>query len=424
MKMLFYEMKKTILRKYMLVLVLAAVALNTLLIYIQYCQAGIGFSEEITEKSATEGEWKYYEKLHEQLDGTVTAEKVEYVTGALAKYKPLISSRMYSMEYDPENTETGYFWGDYSVLQSYFYDKLEYLVKYRSLNDELVEQAQENIAFYEEKGNRYEVGKNQYIVSHYQNRQLNAFYDFQGWEKLFAYDISDLFVFALFLIAIVPCYYQERKDKMTDILLVSRKWRWGYVGNKRLSLCLWAVFLTVLFAAVDSLAVHVLYGLPGAGVKLYTLSDYQYTPFNGSLIGFFLYIQVMKCLCLIFFTEIGILVSRRIGSVYLIYLFLILALAVGVYCSGFVGSNSPLKQYLTLLNPLSAVNLTELYKNCYGISVFGSYVPWVLAFLFVQVCIGFLLRMIFRPSAVCGKDRFRRMKTDGRRCTHDSDGME
>ena len=63
-------------------------------------------------------------------------------------YEPYISSGDFSTDYDPENTETGYFYGDYSILETYFYNPIEYLVNYSRDNEQLTEKATENIKFY------------------------------------------------------------------------------------------------------------------------------------------------------------------------------------------------------------------------------------------------------------------------------------
>lgn len=227
MKALMYEMKKNIFRKYMVFLILAALGANILLIYTQYCQAGKGFSDVITRKVSTEKEWSYYKELHAQFDGTITKEKVRNLTEKMADYEPHISNGDFSTEYDPDHTETGYYYGDYSILETYFYNPIEYLVNYSISNGQLTEKASENIEFYNKMGNSCEEEKNQYILSRYQNRRLTEFYDFQGWKQLIGYDYSDLFLFVLLILAIVPCYYNEQKYKMSEIILASETFQFS-----------------------------------------------------------------------------------------------------------------------------------------------------------------------------------------------------
>ncbi len=424
MKALIYEMKKNIFRKYMLFIILAALGANILLIYTQYCQAGKGFSDVITRNVSTEKEWSYYKELHAEFDGTITKEKVSNLTGKMDAYEPYISSGDFSTDYDPENTETGYFYGDYSILETYFYNPIEYLVNYSLDNDQLTEKASENIKFYNNTGNSCEAEKNQYILSRYRDRRLTEFYDFQGWKQLIGYDYSDLFLFFLLLLGIVPSYYNEQKYKMTEILLASKGRNKAYTYLKHTSIYLWIICIVFAAAFVNCLVFKILYGLEGGGTYLYALSDYQYTPLNLSLFGFFLFINIMKCLSLIVFARIGIWISGKMKNIYMIYLILLAGAAAGLYCSGFICSSSPLKQYLTLLNPLSGFNICELEKGCYGIHVFGHYIPWLAAFVCVQLglillsyavpCFCAALR---KPGKRYRQGGYKRRQTDG------SDGM-
>ncbi len=405
MKLLFYEMRKNIFRKYMFVLLAIAVSLNILFICQQYCRVGIGLSEGITRTSATEGQWDYYSRLHEMLDGKITLEKVKYVTGKYQEYMPAISNGTYSTEYDPENTETGYFFGDYALLQEHFYSKLEYLVNYRSNNDKIVEQAYQNIDIFKEKENRYEKEKNQYIVRHYENRSLNEFYDFQGWSRLINYDYSDLFVLVLILLAVIPCYYNENKYKMKEIILISKNRKKSYVGYKRYALYLWACFLTAVFAASDCIAIHLLYGLSGGNVKLYALADYQYTAFNGSFLCFYFLQKALKLLGILLFIEIGFFLGRILHNIYWIYIVLLCLLAAGLYCGGYAYSMNPVRQYLAMLNPFSAFHLTDISKGCYGVCFFDHFVPWVFMFLAVQSGIWLLFRCCLNQRCMSRRKR-------------------
>ena len=187
---------------------------------------------------------------------------------------------------------------------------------------------------------------------------------------------------------------------------------------------MWIICIVFAAASVNFLIFKVLYGLDGGWTCLYALSDYQYTPLNLSLFCIFLFINIMKCLSLIVFARIGIWISGKVKNIYMIYLILLAGTAVCLYCSGFVCSSSPVKQYLTLLNPLSGFQICELEKGCYGMNVFGHYVPWLAAYLCVQT--GILLLSYIIPLFCSGlrkpgyrklKGWFKRRRTDG------SDGM-
>lgn len=413
MRFLLYEMRKSIIRKYMFFLLFASIILNMFIIYIQYRQAGIGLSEEITEASSSEKQWKYYVGLHSLLDGKITLEKVSYVRNELENYIPFISSGEYGTEYDPENTKTGYFYGDYSILETYFYSPLEYLVNYQASNDKIVEQAIENIDLFTEKGNQYETEKNQYIVKHYKGRFCSRFYDFQGWNNLIKYDNSDIFVFIFLLLAVVPCYHNENKYKMNEIILVSKNWIKGYLEYKRYALYFWSVFIIIIFSLSDCIMFYLLYGLQGGTVKLYALKEYQYTGFTGSILEFYVFMKILKCMGTLILTEISIFFCRVIKNVYITYIVLVSALAAGIYYSGFTCSTNPLIQYTTLLDPLSVLQFAEMSKKVYGLNFFGHYIPWLFGFVCIQLVVWLIFKFIFNSRLMIMKRRNKSYDSNG-----------
>lgn len=64
----------------------------------------------------------------------------------------------YSTEYD-DTMHTGYVFGDYSLLTVQFYNPIKYLVTYEEQNDSLVNKTKQNISFYKEQNNIFEVEK-------------------------------------------------------------------------------------------------------------------------------------------------------------------------------------------------------------------------------------------------------------------------
>lgn len=108
-----------------------------------------GFTEDYVKVNASEKENKYYEELHQYLDGKLNAEKVSYVSEEYQRYHNLVSGD-YSTEYD-SSMHTGYAFGDYSLLTVHFYNPIKYLITYKELNDGLLEKAEENIRFFQIK---------------------------------------------------------------------------------------------------------------------------------------------------------------------------------------------------------------------------------------------------------------------------------
>jgi hypothetical protein len=254
-------------------------------------------------------------------------------------------------------------------------------------NDEIVDRAKENIDLFTEKGNQYEVEKNQYIVKHYTGRTCSYFYDFQGWNNLIKYDSSDLFIFIFLLLAVVPCYHNENKYKMNEIILLSKNRDKAYLKYKRYALYVWGVLLVIIFSLSDCMMFHLLYGLCDGSVNLYALTEYQYTGFTGSILQFYVLMKVLKCMGILVLTEINIFLCRVIKNVYLTYIVLLSVLVAGLYCSGFAGSTNPVIQYALLWNPLSVFQFVEISKKYYGLNFFDHYIPWLSGIIMVQLVV-------------------------------------
>lgn len=109
------------------------------------------------------------------------------------------------------------FFGDYSLLTVQFYNPIKYLVTYEEQNDSLVNKTKQNISFYKEQNNIFEVEKNSFILKHYKGRAPLIFYETGGWKTLFVYDKSDFFILVLLIIGIMPSFFQERRNGMETI---------------------------------------------------------------------------------------------------------------------------------------------------------------------------------------------------------------
>ncbi len=386
MKILYYEIRKNFLRKSIFAALAALMFLNGLFAYFQYRQTGSGFSDEMTRHIASEGEWDYRQKLHKEFDGAVTEEKVRRLTEDYKKYYALIKQGDYSTEYDPD-TNTGYIYGDFSLLRSQFYEPVKYLVYYQGENDLLVHRAKENISFFKELGNDFEASKNAYIVKKYSGRNPLLFYDTLGWRKLFEYDYSDVMVFIIMFLCITPCFYAERKSGMEHIILTAKRGKRGYTYMKYLSFYCSAVFLVVLFALYNYAVMDYLYGLSGADMKLFSLEEFRYTPLDLSVSEFYILLTALKCIALCGIVTLFGVIAKVFSNVITIFLVMFAFVTAGLYGAGFICAINPASRFMALVSPFSLLNGAQLYKGLSGADIAGHFVPWLYWYLFAQVLI-------------------------------------
>ena len=204
--------RKGILRRYTLIALALFLCLNTVKIIADY-HAG-----EIRPVAAnTSGMQAGYDTIYERIKGPITEETVSFITSEYQRLDGLTADGTYSRE-PQEGTYSGYIFGDYYLLHSYFYPHMEYSVKYSSDMEEILAQAKENMTFYRESGNTAGAAENAYILHHYAGRTIPAFYLYDGWEALLSYDFSDLLILLLLILAVAPAFTREKENGMTLIL--------------------------------------------------------------------------------------------------------------------------------------------------------------------------------------------------------------
>ena len=257
MSFLYLEARKGILRRYTLIALALFLCLNTVKIIADY-HAG-----EIRPVAAnTSGMQAGYDTIYERIKGPITEETVRFLTSEYQRLDALTADGTYSRE-PQEGTYSGYIFGDYYLLHSYFYPHMEYSVKYSSDMEEILAQAKENMTFYRESGNTAGAAENAYILHHYAGRTIPAFYLYDGWEALLSYDFSDLLILLLLILAVAPAFTREKENGMTLILSSCKRGRWPLLISKCGAGVIFAWILTILFALLNFLVFGLLCGFDG-----------------------------------------------------------------------------------------------------------------------------------------------------------------
>ena len=163
MKIVLFEFRKNILRKTIIIPMVILLIVNVMVIYAQYRFQNNPFSSEVNRYQSSAREWEYYKELHAQFDGEITEEKQDKIIKLYDNLKEKIDNADYQKGYT-KSAGTGYIFGDYSLIETNFYQPIKNLVSYAEKNKKLVDQAKENIKFYKKADNRYELKKNQHIV--------------------------------------------------------------------------------------------------------------------------------------------------------------------------------------------------------------------------------------------------------------------
>lgn len=390
MKILYYELRKEFIRKSFFMLFVTLVVMNIFWMEWDY-RTNAGFTDDFVKVNASDKEESYYKELHNKLDGKLNSEKVSYVSDEYQKYHSLVSDD-YSKEYD-EKMHTGYVFGDYSLLTVHFYNPIKYLVTYKEQNEKFVSIAEDNLDFFTEKNNKYEIEKNTYILEHYKNRNPVCFYETSGWEHLFSYDKSDLFILVLLMIGIIPVFSREEKNGMETIQITSVCGRKMFIPAKLMAHIVVAIVLEFCFCVLNFLIIHMQYGLSGSEMMLYSISDYQYTPFNVSVMEFYLILVLSKCIGFSFITIIMTLIARFVKNTYSVFLLMIGFVCCFLYFSGFNNGITMFEKVLTLLSPFSLLKIGEIAMYIREVRICGHFVTLHSGLFGIQ-CIMIILLLI------------------------------
>ena len=395
MSFLYLEARKGILRRYTLIALALFLCLNTVKIIADY-RAG-----EIRPVAAnTSGMQTGYNTIYERIKGPITEETVRFLTSEYQRLDDLTADGTYSRE-PQEGTYSGYIFGDYYLLHSYFYPHMEYSVKYSSDMEEILAQAKENVTFYQESGNVAGAAENAYILNHYSGRTIPAFYLYDGWEALLSYDFSDLLILLLLILAVAPTFTRERENGMTLILSSCKRGRWPLLFSKCGAGVMFAWILTILFALSNLLVFGLLCGFEGWSSPLYAIESYQYTPFSGSILLFYGLMSGMKAIGFSVTALLLIFLSACFQkSLYPCLMGLGLGVALN-YCAGWALSPVWWKQVLACISPFTLTSGSKLLESLSGVSIGGIYLLRLFVVLIVQAVIACLLVIAIRRKSCC-----------------------
>lgn len=402
LRLIFYEIRKNYLRRYILVSIVLFVILNTCMIYRGYLIGDGIMGYFMPHSNETKKDWEFYHRMHKQLDGPLTTEKAKFVNEEYNRLSSLTADGTYkNKQFD--NTYTGGIFNDYVMISKYFYDPMKYAANYENHIGEVVERAKENVDFYSKYKNKLELAKSKYIVNHYSGRKITVFYDGKPWELLFNYRFSDLLILFLLLLGLVPIYVNEKETQMEDLILSSRKGKRNMGMAKMLSIVVYITFLLLIFSTLNLVTFSVLYRLSGFEMPVYAIEAYQYTPISLSVGSFYILLQVIK---LVGFVAIGIwlcFLSTLFQRTLFPYMLSFLLIIGGIFTSGYFASIETGKTILSLLSPFTLLKGNELLMKLLGMNIGNTFVLRLTICLSIQLILLVLLYFMIRLISTRGK---------------------
>lgn len=378
MKLFYLEARKGILRRSVLIALILFMCLDILKIGLDYRSGAI---REVIGN--TEGMQAGFAEIYNKAKGPITSETAEFLVNEYQRLSQAVADGTYSRKRQ-EGTYSGYVYGDYYLLGSYFYPQMSYCVQYTTRMTERLEQESKNLKFYQSVGNKFMTAKSAYILQHYADRSISSFYLMDSWESLLKYDFSDLLILLLLILGVAANFTRERETGMTMLLSSSKHGGWPMLASKCGTAVFYAIGLTLVFSLLNLMTYGVLFGFQGLDCPLYAIEAYQDSPFGGTVGQFYLLSCEMKALGFSVFSLLLLLLSACFQRTLYPCNF---GVGVGVtasYLSGWVASPMWWKGILSAASPLTLTRAWDLWGCLCGDQIGSIYLPRLYIVLLIQ----------------------------------------
>ena len=400
LQLIYFEIRKNYLRRFVIAAFLTFLLINVLYIYYNYINGDYGASAHFLARNGdNRSNLDFYAQMHNKLDGALTKEKANFVVDENNRLESKIKNGAFSRDYQPDSY-TGYLWGDYVYFQTYFFRPVKYMALYATNSRILVEKAINNIAFYEKYNNSFEVSKNEFIVKHYSNRNITSFYETRQWGKLFDYDLSDFQIFLLMILGLAPLFVNEKETNMHALITSNTYGRISLSYIKAVSSLIYISFLVLVFSCINLFAFGLLYGFNGLDLPVYAIEQYQYTPFNGSVLSFYMMLVLFKLLGAASFGLMILFASSLSKRVIFPFIMSMLMFFGGMFLSGYMQSAVFSQVLWAIISPFTLLRGNRLFIQLYGMDTGGRFSTIATLCVFVQGLLSVILFMLIRKRFV------------------------
>lgn len=273
MKIVYFEMRKSWLKKTTLFVLIVLTVLNIIRIY----------DLSRTRYTLTSGDFhEPYFRLYKTVCGELTDEKLSPFRERADELRDIVRGQSYSTEYEPEKYEyTGYCFGDFNLYNTFIGREITYCGTYPNTSNQIVAKAYDNYQTYTSVGNSYEAEKSAMIYKAFQNRNIPE-YRATYWTNLFFdYDFSSLLCVIMLIFCLSSTFTTEKTSGMRNLISAYGK-NGGTNRAKIISAAVYCILLTVYFTVCDLLTTHILLGIDGLDMPLYSAEIFKFSPYNFS----------------------------------------------------------------------------------------------------------------------------------------------
>ncbi len=361
MKIVYYEMRKSFLKKSTLFVLIILTLLNIIRIY----------DLSRTRYTLTSGDFhEPYFRLYNTVCGELSDDKLAPFRERANELRDIVRGHSYSTEYDPDEYEyTGYCFGDFNLYNTFIGREITYCGTYPNISNQIVENAYNNYQIYKNIGNSYEAEKSAMIYKAFQNRSIPE-YRATYWTNLFfSYDFSSLLCVIMLIFCLSSAFTSEKTSGMNNLIFSYGKGG-STVRAKIFSAGILCLLLTVYFSVCDLLTTHILLGIDGVNMPLYSAESFKFSPYTFS-----------------FASAVLIWTAQRFAALFVISLILLLISKISpnlVFSMAFSFAAALMLIFLTaasesVFNPICALIPNAYIQEFSVVNIFGMPVSKLLA---------------------------------------------
>ena len=351
MKMLYFEMRKSWLRIPILIAIIVMSALSIFKLNGE-CRAAN------TRRNGDGRTW--YWSVYKQYCGEISNEKIADFRAVSNLLSAQYNNGNYSTAYNDAYI-TGYLVGDYVLYNIDIKPEIAYAVTYPNISNTISTKAYENIDIYNSVGMSYEAQRNRLIYRAYQNRFIPEYRTTFWAEIFFKYDFSSLLCIIMLVAGLSSCFTNERESGMKT-LITAAKQNTKTDFAKIISSAVYSAFLSVYFTLSDLISLHLLVGVDGLNMPIYSAETLQKSPFQFSFFSAIMLWIIIRFVSLFLISLIILLVSKlsantivSISSAFVACLLLML----------FSGWNK------NVFNPVCSLNPSSYFEEFSALNICG-----------------------------------------------------
>jgi len=360
MKIIYYEMRKSFLKKSTLFVLIILTLLNIIRIY----------DLSRTIYTLTSGDFhEPYFRLYNTVCGELSDEKMSPFRARAKELLEMVRGHSYSTKYQPEKYEyTGYCFGDFNLYNAIIGSEITYCGTYPNTSNQIVNNAYNNYQIYKSVGNGYEAEKSAMIYKAYSNRNIPE-YRATYWTKLFFdYDFSSLLCVIMLVFCLSSAFTNEKTSGMANLITAYGK-SGNTIRSKIILASIYCLLLTVYFTVCDLLTTHIFLGIDGLNMPLYSSEIFQFSPYNFSFIASILLWIAQRFAALFVISLIILLISKFSPNLVISMALSFAAVSILIFLTGVSDS---------LFNPFCALIPSAYTKEFSVVNIIGKPVPELL----------------------------------------------